>query len=266
MATTSAAGSAGQLAHSDAVNTLARSGYALSGALHLLIAAIAVQVAWLHSKSSADQSGALQTLAGNGFGRVVLWAAVAGFAALGVWQLMSGWSTSAGGDGSVWAKRVKAVAKGLVYLALGWTSLSFARGRPRSSRAQSADFTASLMAHPGGRVLVGAVGLVVVGVGGYHIVKGWKHDFVKDLRGDPGPLLIRTGVVGYIGKGTAVVLVGVLFLVAAVRNTPGKATGLDGALRALRQQPMGTVALTLVAVGIAAYGVYSVARAKYARL
>ena len=43
-------------------------------------------------------------------------------------------------------------------------------------------------------------------------------------------------------------------------------TGLDGALRSLLELPFGAVLLTLMAIGFAAYGVYSFARAKYGRV
>src|SRR5450759_5730576 len=48
----------------------ARFGYAVSGVLHLLIAWIALQVAWSASPKSVDQSGALQSLAGSSLGPV----------------------------------------------------------------------------------------------------------------------------------------------------------------------------------------------------
>jgi hypothetical protein len=71
---------------------------------------------------------------------------------------------------------------------------------------------------------------------------------------------------GYILKGAALAAVGVLFVVAAVRRQGNRATGLDGALRALRDLPAGTVLLVLIAIGLAAYGAYSFTRARYARV
>ncbi len=249
-----------------AVELGARAGYAVSGLLHLLIAAIALKLAWSGSKTAADQSGALQALAANPLGRLMLWVAVVGFTALAVWQVASAFTSQAARDGSVWAERGKAVAKALVYLALAWTSLSFAKGRPRSSRAQSADFTAALLAHAGGRILLSLIGAVIVGVGTYHVMKGWTRKFLQDLSENPGALATRAGVVGYVAKGAALVVVGVLFVAAAVLDSSTKATGLDGALRTLRRAPMGVFLLTAVALGIAAYGVYSFARARFARL
>ena len=160
----------------------ARVGYAVSGVLHLLIGWIALQVAWSGSGKSADQSGALRTLAGTGPGRLTLWVAVVGFVALGLWQLAYGLATRPAGDSSPWAARAKGVAKAVLYLALAWTCFSTARGQPSSSKAQSADFTATLLQHTGGRLLVSLIGLAVIGVGGYHVVKGWTRKFLQDLR------------------------------------------------------------------------------------
>ena len=71
---------AGSLEAQPVLQAGARVGYAVSGVLHLLIGWIALQVAWSASGKSADQSGALQSLAGNSVGRLTLWLAVAGLA------------------------------------------------------------------------------------------------------------------------------------------------------------------------------------------
>jgi len=77
---------------------------------------------------------------------------------------------------------------------------------------------------------------------------------------------VTAGRVGYIAKGVALVVVGFFFLVAAWQANPDKATGLDGALKSLKDAPFGPFLLTLVAAGIAAYAVYSFARSRYARV
>jgi hypothetical protein len=59
--------------------------------------------------------------------------------------------------------------------------------------------------------------------------------------------------------GVALGVVGVLLVSGAAQNSSSQATGLDGALRALREQPDGPWLLSAVALGIAGYGV---ARAK----
>ena len=239
----------------------ARLGYAANGLIHLLIAWIAAQVALgSGGGQNADQSGALATLAKESYGQVLLWVAVAAFTLLVVWEITEAVLRHETGD------RVKAAAKAVAYGALGWTAFTFASGGHSSSSKTTKDFTATLMNAPGGQLLVGAVGAGIVAIGGYHVYKGWTKKFMEDLKEHPGRFATVAGRVGYIAKGVALGVVGFLFVVAAVQHRSGKATGLDGALRTLRDAPAGTVLLLLVALGIAAFGVYSFTRARYARV
>lgn len=248
------------------LQTGAKVGYAVSGILHLLIGWIAIQIAWFSSAKTADESGALETLAGNSLGRFTLWVAVLGFVALGLWELATTVAARPQPGSSPWPDRIKGVAKGVVHLTLAWTCFNTAKGRPHNNKEQSTDFTANLLQQTGGRLLVAVIGLVVIGVGGYHVMKGWTRRFLRDLDEHPGMLATRAGMAGYVAKGIALALVGALFVLAAFQNSASKATGLDGALRALRQQAVGPWLLTAVGLGIAAYGVYSLVRARYARV
>ncbi|HEU0103718.1 MAG TPA: DUF1206 domain-containing protein, partial [Mycobacteriales bacterium] len=220
------------------------------------------------SGETADQTGALGQIAEQPFGRVVLWVGVAGFVGLALWQLTEA-AVSRGGEDDAKRRGISA-GKAVVYVALAWTTLSFARGGSSSSGGTSADVTASLMESGPGRILVGLIGLAVIAVGAYQVHKGATKKFLEDLSGtgggNVGTAVTRLGMVGYIARGSALALVGALFVVAAVRQQPGEATGLDGALRTLREQPYGAVLLAVVALGFVAFGLYSFARAKYAKL
>jgi hypothetical protein len=77
---------------------------------------------------------------------------------------------------------------------------------------------------------------------------------------------VRTGQVGFIAKGVSVALIGALVVVAAVRFRPEEASGLDAGLRALAAQPFGPYLLTVVALGLAVYGVFCFVDARYHRV
>lgn len=241
----------------------ARLGYVVVGLIHLIIAWIAIKLAWGIGGGSkdADTSGALSTLSSSGTGPVLLWISVVGFLLLAVWQV-----TEAAVAYSETSDRLKAGAKGVMYLFFAWTTFQVTQGGGGSSEKQTEDFTAGLMGSPFGRLLVGVLGLVVLGIAAYHVHKGWKKKFLEDLREHPGDWAVTAGRVGYVAKGVALVVVGFFFLVAAVQADPDKAQGLDGALKTVKDQPFGPFLLTLVAIGIAAYGVYSFARSRYARV
>lgn len=244
----------------------ARAGYAVSGLLHLLIGWITVQVAFGKSGKSADQSGALGALADNGLGKLLLWLAVVGFLGLALWQLTDAVIGHPGGDKDAWGGRAKAGGKAIVYLVLAWSAFTFARGKSSSSKSQSQDFTASLLDKPGGRVLVVLIGVGVIAVGAYHVHKGWTKKFLRDLEDHPGTWATRAGRFGYIAKGVALAIVGFLFCAAGFHKQAKEATGLDGALKSLRDEPFGTGLLVVMALGFVSFGLYSFARARHAKV
>lgn len=242
-----------------ALETAARVGYAVNGVLHVIIGVIALALAFGSKGASADQSGALGALAENPFGVIVLWIAVLGWLGLAIWQV-----TEAITGAYETSDRVKAAAKAVLYLVLSWTAFTFARGSDSSSKKQTTDFTATLMEKPAGQVLVGAVGLAVIGVGAYHVIKGYRQKFLQDLESNPGPWITKAGRAGYIAKGIALGIVGGLFIVAALRHKPSEAKGLDGALHSLLGAPSGELLLAVVALGLIAFGVYSFGRSRHA--
>jgi hypothetical protein len=254
----------------------ARAGFAISGVLHLLIAYIVLRLALGGSPPSgnADQSGALATLGSQTGGAVMLWVAAAGLVALGLWRLAEtvlGSHPSEGSrrqsdrDGGA-IKRIKALALAVVYFAMAVSAMRFAMGSGRSTSRENAGMTAQLMQSGWGRILLILVGLVVIGIGGYHVYKGVSKRFEKDLKKSPGRGVIAVGVGGYTAKGLVFIGAGILVLVATLRFDPSKATGIDGAVKALGAAPFGKFLLILAALGIAAFGAYSFVRARYARM
>jgi hypothetical protein len=240
----------------------ARLGYGASGVLHLLLAYLTVKIALGGSgdDQQASQSGALATLAAEPAGQILLWVIAVGFTLLAVWQLTELVTQQQASD------KAKAGGKLVLYAALSWTTFTFALGGQTSSNKQTQDFTTTLMEAPAGQLLVGLLGVAILGVAGYHVYKGWQEKFLEDLQEHPSRWVVIAGKVGYIGKGIALVAVGVLFITAAIQHRADKATGMDGALRSLRDLPAGEVVLLGIALGLAAYGVYSFARARYARV
>lgn len=250
-----------------AVRVLARGGYAASGVLHLLIGWLAVQLALGEPTGQADGTGALSLLAQMPGGQVLLWAVAVGFAALALWQLATAF-VGVPNTGRQAAGRAKSLAKGVLYGALAVSGVRAAQGAGGGGSSEES-LTAMALGLPGGPVLVGAAGLAIVGVGAYHVVKGVRKKFLRDLAGTGGrairPVVVRLGQAGYVAKGIALAVVGGLVVAAAATSDPSRAGGLDEALHTVRDQPYGTVLLLVVGLGIAAYGAYSFVRARFAR-
>lgn len=247
----------------DLVEKGARLGFAVSGLIHLLIGWIALKIAWGFGGGSADKSGALETVAGGTTGPFLLWLAVIGFLLLAVWQVTE---AVVGRHGGELTDRVKAVALAAMYAFFAWSAFSVSRGASTSDEQKTDQTTSGLLSSPGGRVLVGLLAVAILAVAGYHVWKGWTKGFLDDLEKRPGQWAVRSGQAGFVAKGVALAVVGVLFGSAALSAKASEAGGLDAALKTLRDQPFGPVLLTLVALGIAAYGVFSFVKARHAKL
>ncbi|TDW95536.1 uncharacterized protein DUF1206 [Kribbella pratensis] len=230
------------------------------GVVHLLVAWIALQLAFGKSSQEASQQGALRELAGKPLGGVLLWIVAIGLFALVVWRVLElGWGYLD------LHKKVSSVGRAIVYLVLGVSAVKVAVGSGSSSGGQERTVSARLMAHGGGRVLIVAVGVAIIGIGCYQGYKAITKKFTEDLVGGVSEVTILLGRIGYFAKGIAFVVVGVLFGWAAIDYDPQKAGGLDTALHTIKDQPSGPVLLTVLAAGIAAFGVYCFSWSRNAR-
>lgn len=247
---------------------LARAGYVMAGLVHLLIGYLAVRLAF-GGGGTTDQSGAMAELAAKPGGVPALVIAIAAFVFMALWRFTEaavGSRTSGGEDRkSDLFHRGKAFAVALVYLGYAITAFSFVQGSGTSSGGKNAGLSARMMQSNGGKIVLVIVGVVILAVGAYHLYKGATRRFLKELRTDRA-LLCRLGIVGYLSKGSAIAGAGVLVIVAVFQSDPEKASGLDAALKTLGAQPFGPVLLVAAGLGIAAYGLYDFACARYARM
>lgn len=260
---------------SDALEHLARIGLIAFGVMHLLVAWLAVQLAWFGGGGeSADQSGAMATLAESPIGKPLLWVLGLGLIALAVWQAAevlrwrSGWSASGKTRTKALRKSGNALVKAVLYIALAVLAIRFATGDRKSSSQSQQETTAGVFGWPGGQFLVGAAGLILIGVGVWHVRKGLNKHFLKQIdttgcSSGATTLVTRLGQIGFPGKGVALGGVGGLLIWAAVTFDPSKARGLDGAVRGALDLPFGRILLTLVAIGVAAFGAFCFVRARY---
>jgi len=249
--------------NSRAVQWLGRFGDVCYGLVHLVVAWLAFQVAF-GSHQQADQQGAVSTIAAQPFGTVLLWLLAIGLIAFAIWQGLSAatgfhWISP---EGKRTRKRLGVAGRALAVLAIAAVTVRLlVSGQHGSSDQKPQEFTAQLLALPAGRALVGLAGAVVLVFAGVTAWRGIKRKFVEDW--DTGRLsrsARRTGeivgTIGFVAKGVAYAIIGVLTLFAAVSSNPAVTGGLDKALKTLAGQPFGPVLLCVVALGFIAFGGY----------
>lgn len=265
-----------QAAYSPAMRLLARLGYAAKGIVYLIVGGLAAKVALGEGGKTTDRNGALRAIHEQPFGKVLLAIVAIGLVGYALWSLIQAVldPDHQGTDPKGIAARVGYAAVGVSYAALALAAAQLAIGTGnggKSSDTQTRDWTARLLELPFGPFLVVLAGLVVIIIAGYLFYRAYAADFKKTL--DLGEMgsesrewVITLGRAGYATLGVVFGIVGVFLIVAALRNNAGATKGLGGALGELAQQPYGHVLLGIVAIGLIAYGVFSLAQARYRRL
>ena len=265
-----AADAAEAASDSVALDVVARSGFAVMALLHIVIGAIAVALVF-GAPGQAEPTGAIEQLSANPWGPAVMWAAFIACAGLSLWQLSE--ATLRARSLPRRRRLGKLVSSGFLSIAYGSVGLSFAGfalGNRGDSGDSTRDFSTVLVRSPYGVPVLIALGLTIIGIGGYFIVKGVGKKFKEELAHFEGTrrghLISSLGVAGHIAKGLALMLTGLLFVIAAATNDPGSSTGLDGSLKALRDHPYGPALLLAIGAGFIAYGAFALLRARFGRM
>lgn len=244
------------------IEKLARFGYAAKGVVYILIGYIAAQAAFGSGGDVEGGRGAIESLRDEAFGTALLWLIGLGLAGYVVWRLISA-IRNPENDGA--AQRAFYAISALVYAGLALEALRLATG---SASSGDTHWTATLLDQPFGRVLAAIAGLGIAGYGIQQLWKAWSADLDDRLDLSRVPAGTRTWIVrfgrfGLAARGVVLVMVGYIFLRAALDAQASDAGDVEGVLESMRDKPW---LLGIVALGFIAYGAYNVVRARYRRI
>jgi hypothetical protein len=260
------------------VEALARLGYAVRGALYLVVGVLAVQLAAGAGGGGAEtQLGAIETIGRQPFGRALLVLVAIGLAGYGLWGLVRAAFDPLGGRPGLAgvARRAGYLASGCAYGALVPPTVLLILGASAAgpgAGGSASPWVSRVLAAPGGPWLVGSAGVVwILGGGLGQLIRAYRADFRRELAaGRLSPAqrtwATRVGRLGLAARGVVFALVGGFLVRAATAGDAGRARGLDGALQALAAQPHGAALLAAVAAGLVCFGAYSLLCACWMRL
>lgn len=254
---------------SDTLDYGIRAGFVAYGVVHLVVAFLAIKLALGDKQGSASSTGALQEVAQQPFGEVLLWLIAVGLVLLVLWRVMEAviGSSDEEGDADV-GHRASSAFKAVIYAALAWSSIKVATGSGGGGGSSEKTMTATVMNWPAGQWLVALIGLSVIAYGGFQVYQGWSDKHAEHLEaegksGQAGRAYLLLGKIGYTAKGVALFGVGALFVWAGATHKAGKSGGLDQALSTVLGQPFGAVLVGLIGLGLGCYGLFCFARARH---
>jgi uncharacterized protein DUF1206 len=257
--------------------TLARIGLVAKGVSYGIVAVLAIKLAVGGGGKATSRGGALQTLADEPLGKLLIGALAFGFAAYAIWRFVQAFAEpddptedEAKSEAKKWGKRAGYIGRGLIYAGLTFTAVKILLG---SGGGESQNETAKKSAGavfdwPAGRWIVGLAGLAIIGAGAWNVYRGVTTKFEDKWRSGEMSRTERTwgtrvAVVGHIARGIVFGLVGVFIAKAAWEYDPKEAIGLDGALQKLASAPHGPWVLGVTAAGLLCYGLFCFVDARY---
>ena len=260
-----------KVARSDAFEWLARAGFVARGLIYGIIGILAIKLAVGAGGKTANQQGALKTIAQQPFGRVLLILVAIGLAGYAFWRILRALLGHGPEDSDTRFERFAAFASGLVYAGLCAIAVKILAGSDSSGSENVHRKTAGAFGWPAGTWLVGIAGAVLIGVGLYQCYRGISRDFLKDSKTEEMSPAARKwiewiGTFGHLARGVVFGMVGVFLIKAAIDYNPDSAVGLDGALAKLAHTSYGPLLLGVVAAGLIAFALYSLSDARYRRI
>ena len=239
-----------------------------------LTGALAVRLALegqAKSGSEPDKQGALHTLARQPFGQVLLTVLAFGFAAMVLWSASEVIRKRDGDRTGHWSKRSVAAGRMALYAGLCFSTVQLLVGDGGGDSKKQEKLTAQVLGWPGGRFLVGAIAVALLGAASFNLYRAVsrryeKHWDKKKMDARARRIAGPAEAIGNVGHAMVFALVGWFLGLAAVEFDPAKPKSLDESLASLVREPQGRPICMLVAVGMIAWAANALAQARWRQI
>lgn len=248
------------------VGALGRVGVGARGVLYLVVASLALRIAFGAGGERPDRHGALATVAHQPAGRALVAVLAAGFLAFALWNLAHAVLSPGDDDGVL--RRLRNGARTVLYLGFFAAAARFVFDADGAAKGgdREQDMTIALMERTGGRWVLLAVSLIVIGNGLKQAFKATQGGYRKNVEANAPNWIAPLAGVARFGRAGVFVLIGVFVARVALKFDPSEAVGIDGSLLQLAGQNHGQAFLAVAAAAIALYGVYSLALVRWGRV
>ncbi|MDP5029463.1 DUF1206 domain-containing protein [Paraglaciecola sp.] len=247
---------------------LAKSGYCARGLVYFMIGSLALMVALGIGGKKTDTKGAISTLLEQPFGWFLLITLIMGLIGYVAWRFYQAIkdTDNHGTNFKGLFIRLGLIGSGLSYTFLSYWSIKVALGIVSSSEDQkplgswlSADYAQTALL---------AMTIVVVIVGIAHLIKAWKAKFddYMDIPSQQRVWIMPLCRSGLIARGLAWLILALLLYQSAMVTKENDIKGMQDVLQSVSENYAGAWLLGGMALGLMAFGLYSLLEALYRRI
>ena len=261
-------------AFSPLMEALTRVGYGARGLIYVMMGVLALGVVLGKGGAPANQQGAIEAIGKQPAGMILLWAVLLGLISYSLWGVIRAVldPLQKGHDLKGLVERAGFLFSAVSYAILILPTYDYISGAGSTgqSGAQTQKSMASVMSTPLGHWVIVLLGVAVIAVGMYQVYTGFKSSFDKQfstyaMTAREVKWATQLGRFGTAARGVVFALVGLLLFQAGLQSNSSQPIGIDTALATLLHQPYGVWLLGIVAVGLVAFGIFSMLTAVWFR-
>lgn len=255
------------------VSSFAKVGLVAKGIVYVLLGIFAFMAAFHlggQSTNDTNKRGVFDFIQEQTGGQILLALLALGLASYTIWRFFQALKDTEhkGKNTKALAVRGRYLFSGLVY-----GSLTFLVIRMLFFSSESSDeignegMARELLSQPAGYFLAGIVAMIFIGVGIYQVYYGlsekYKKHVNKAVSSNGRNYMMAAGKIGYVARGIVWLIIGWLFVKAALEANAAKAGDTEDAFQLLANASYGSYLLGAVGLGLCCYGLFNFVRARY---
>ena len=245
---------------------LAKLGYGSRGLMYLMIGGLALIAALGLGGKTTNSKGAIEILLSQPFGKIYLAVLIIGLMGYVGWRAFQAIADT---DNHGMNVKGLAIRAGLLASAISHTLLTiWAIKLILGASSNDNNNLGEWLSSEESLVFLVGVGVILLAVGTAHIFKGWKARFDKymDVPTAQRIWVIPLCRIGLLARGAAWIILGVLFLQSSLATQKNNMKGIEDVFTWLSHNYAGAWLLSAMAVGLCAFGCYSVLEGFYRRI
>lgn len=249
------------------VRWYSRIGFSAKGSVYILIGLISMMAA-VGIGQKSDQAGAIAAVASRPFGQLILWFMVLGLIGYITWlttQVIIEPDHSGSKIKGLFI-RIGYFFSAAFYVGLGTKFAILAMQSGQTGNTKQV-WMNKVLDIPIGRIAIAITGISIFVFAMIQLTLGIRGTFTKKLNTSEmkqKEMIItnQMGRIGFIARGITFGVLGGFLIHSGWTGETSQATGIDGALAQIAQEPFGQALLGIVSLGLFLYGVYEVLEGK----